>query len=85
MELKLAFSASTFTVNANTFNRTAYGIEMNSHTAAKTAIVLLIAPLMELKCRLRKMYRMHEALLIAPLMELKYVIDENDIIVYITF
>ena len=63
---------SIYLWGAETFNRTAYGIEIMEQLLAFAAWLLLIAPLMELKWLKYRHYRICQRLLIAPLMELKY-------------
>ena len=71
MELKCKIDGYIKRFSA-TFNRTAYGIEIDqadpSHSARQ---ILLIAPLMELKYFIAVIILDDSFLLIAPLMELK--------------
>ncbi len=71
MELKFDYSSRPDRV-VNTFNRTAYGIEIRKRPLKGSNGLLLIAPLMELKLDKLKPLLSFIPLLIAPLMELKY-------------
>ena len=66
------------------FNRTAYGIEIKFIiTIIYKILVLLIAPLMELKSHLFTFVNRNGILLIAPLMELKWRL-KRDIRLYVS-
>ena len=71
MELKyVSFGNTTEAMQA--FNRTAYGIEIQqTYVIAVVVVILLIAPLMELKSTSACELALSSFLLIAPLMELK--------------
>ena len=66
------FSALCCIIIIISFNRTAYGIEIQqTYVIAVVVVILLIAPLMELKSTSACELALSSFLLIAPLMELK--------------
>ncbi len=71
--IEITYNNKIMIKHSITFNRTAYGIEIQIQANKELADYgLLIAPLMELKCKRCSASFDYHWLLIAPLMELKF-------------